>query len=288
MTDRRKYISIIGLPEAGKTTLLAALWHIVDEDVRTTTKLRFNELSRGNYEHLNAIRRLWRAGRIQARTSTSGLKTVAMELANAAGEPVQVTFPDAPGEEYGRMWEERVVDEALAATLAAPGIALVINADTISYPLWVAQFAAVRRAGRMPLINEEPAEWEAKHAPTQVQVVDLLQHLMQPPLFIGPRRIALLFSAWDQVIEEGLTPGRFLKERLPLLDQYLGSAREGWSSRVWGVSAQGGNYDDPAKGIRVDDAVRLRQLDHASERIMVVSDAGTSNDLTEPLEWLMS
>ncbi|MGP1667590.1 MAG: TRAFAC clade GTPase domain-containing protein, partial [Rhodanobacter sp.] len=52
-------IVIIGFPESGKTTFLAALWHLITErDV--ATELRFHTLRSGEASHLNAIAARWR------------------------------------------------------------------------------------------------------------------------------------------------------------------------------------------------------------------------------------
>ena len=127
------------------------------------------------------------------------------------------------------------------------------------------------------------------HAPTQVPLVDLLQHLGQPPLAAGPRRLAVILSAWDKAEGEGLPPEPFLAAKLPLLDQYLRSGRDRWDWRVYGVSAQGGDYDkNKADAVETAEAGRLRDLDIPSKRIRLVFEGTESHDLTEPLQWLMT
>ncbi len=52
-------VVIIGLPSSGKTTFLAALWHLITErDIET--RLRFGDLRAGNATHLNVIAARWR------------------------------------------------------------------------------------------------------------------------------------------------------------------------------------------------------------------------------------
>jgi hypothetical protein len=132
--------------------------------------------------------------------------------------------------------------------------------------------------------------WSPSLSPTQVQIVDLLQLLRLPPLQIGFRRIAIVLSAWDKVADEGRTPEEFLAERLPLLDQYLRSGADNWVWRVYGVSAQGADYEKENE--KLSDSQRaklqeLRALDEPSMRIRVVSEGPESRDLTEPIAWLM-
>lgn len=118
MTLALSSVSVIGLPGSGKTTFLAALWHMVREDGAVTV-LRFDSMSQGNFEHLNALAKRWRMGNIQLRTQQGGMKKVVMRLKDAADRSTEVTFPDVPGEEFSRMWEDREVDEATAETLGA-------------------------------------------------------------------------------------------------------------------------------------------------------------------------
>jgi len=288
MSDNSANIAVVGMPASGKTTYLAALWHMVRE-AGAVTALSFESLSDGNYEHLNALAKLWRQGKIQQRTQLAGMRTVSMRLRSGNGQPVQIMFPDVPGEDFSRMWEKRDLDKGMVETLTAPFILLLVNGDTIQLPAWVVERQALAKAMGLPL--QSPAagiEWSADLAPTQVKVVDLLQMLMVDELDVGPRRLALVISAWDRVADEELTPTELLSTKLPLLDQYLRSGRDPWTWSVWGVSAQGGIYEDPEKGEKFAATDALRDLDRASDRIKVVRDGATSSDITRPLDWLIS
>jgi GTPase SAR1 family protein len=60
MTDTvENSVVICGLPESGKTTFLAALWHVVFERANPDAHLKFDSLSYGDHTHLNAIMRRW-------------------------------------------------------------------------------------------------------------------------------------------------------------------------------------------------------------------------------------
>lgn len=279
------HLSIVGLPSSGKTTLLAALWHTVRES-GSNTVLSFDSLSHGNYEHLNALAKRWRAGKIQQRTQVSGAKNVTMRLKDTNNQKVEVSFPDLPGEDFARMWERRELDKGMLETLTAPAIVLLVNGDTIKLPAWVVdRMALTKRLGIKQ--QDEATEWSADLAPTQVRIVDLLQMLMSGDLYIGSRRLALLISAWDKVEGEGQTPAEILESKLPLLHQYLCNGRDPWTWHVWGLSAQGGVYEDPEKGERLTETDRLRDLERPSERIKVVDGNAVSCDITMPLKWLI-
>lgn len=273
----------------------------------STTALSFDSLSHGNYEHLNALAKRWRSGKIQQRTQISGAKDVTMRLKDATGQSVEVSFPDLPGEDFARMWERRELDKSMLKTLTAPALVLLINGDTIRMPDWVVERIAltkkmhaqvakkptsksassIQKSNAVPL-KEEPTEWSANLAPTQVRIVDLLQMLMSGDLDIGGRRLALLISAWDKVEGEAQTPAEILEVKMPLLNQYLRHGRDPWTWHVWGLSAQGGVYEDPEKDESFAETDRLRDLERPSDRIKVVDGNAVSSDITKPLEWLIT
>jgi hypothetical protein len=252
------------------------------------TQLTFANLSQGNYEHLNALAKRWRAGKIQQRTQTSGMKTVEMQLKDAAGQAISVSFPDVPGEDFDRMWEERELDVAMVETLAAPAIVLVVNGDTIKLPAWIVDRNSIAKGAGLAAEPEDPVDWSPTLAPTQIRLVELLQMLMSGELDVGPRRLAILVSAWDKVEGEELEPEELVAMKLPLLDQYLRNQRDPWTWRIWGISAQGGKYEDPEKDEHFAETEALRDLDRPSDRIKVVSGTTTATDITLPLEWLIS
>jgi hypothetical protein len=280
------HISIVGLPSSGKTTFLAALWHMVRE-VGADRALSFDRLSQGNYEHLNALAKRWRSGTIQQRTQVSGAKAVTMRLKSEDGQKVEVSFPDLPGEDFSRMWERRELDKGMLETLTAPSLVLMINGDTIKMPAWLVDWATLQRKLGIAPPEKEPIDWSADLAPTQVRIVDLLQMLMSGELNIGGRRLALLISAWDKVEGEGQTPAEILENKLPFLNQYLRSGRDPWTWHVWGLSSQGGVYEDPEKDESFAETDSLRDLERPSDRIKVVDGDTVISDITKPLKWLI-
>lgn len=286
MSNGSPDIAIIGLPESGKTTLLAAIWHMVRE-AGSVTALKFDGLSEGNYEHINNLAKRWRAGKKQQRTQTGGMKVVRMRLKDSEGRSVEVSFPDMPGEDFSRMWEKRELDESMSSTLSAAAIVLIVNGDTIRFPAWIVEQMAVAKGAGLQAAHSKVVDWGADLAPTQVQVVELLQFLMSGDLDVGPRRLVVLISAWDEVEGDGLEPAEVLAVKLPLLDQYLRNARDPWTWRVWGISAQGGVYEDLDKGEQIKATAALRDLERPSDRIKVVDGKSVSTDITQPLEWLI-
>ena len=281
-------IVVLGLPGSGKTTFLAALWHLVFSR-ETKTKLRFGSLKSGNVKHLNDIAARWRNAQMQERTLLAGNQFVSINLVTDDSHAVTVTFPDIAGESYRQMWEERECEKAVAETLTQGSVLLFVHADDIKRPLWIMDVAAMARALDLPPDEAaQPVSWQPRLAPTQVQLVGLLSLLGGAPLDIGPRRLVVMLSAWDKAKGERLAPREFLRAKLPLLSQYLDTNPKLWQWTVYGVSAQGGEYDDTQLGAQPkQEAQDLRAADEPSRRIELTDGAIASHDLTVPLAWLM-
>lgn len=289
MTDQdAQPISVIGFPGSGKTTFLAALWHLV-QSRELPTRLSFGGLREGNFSHLNDIAARWRSALEQDRTQIAGMQMVAMDLRTETGGAVRLTFPDVPGEDFQRIWENREVDLSLADILSSGNVLLFLNGNRIDSPNWVHDEAELCRKMGVERRVGESVPWHPCLAPTQVQIVELLQSLRQPPLDAGPRRLAIMISVWDRASGEARDPEPFLEEKLPLLHQYLAGNRDAWVWRAYGLSAQGGEYDSTQEGAAPKpEAEMMREQDLPSERIRLVLGSTASHDLTEPLEWLVA
>jgi hypothetical protein len=278
-------VVVMGLPGSGKTTYLAALWHLVSE-AEIDSRLRYVSLRAGNADHLHEIATRWREAKKQERTSLSGDKLVSMILRADGGEPQTITFPDVAGEAFLQMWGQREVDETVAGWLKAPGVLLFVHADKVTVPKWVVDEKLLLEDMGVEREEEQVVDWSPSLAPTQVQLTDLLQSMQSDPLDVGPRRLAIILSAWDKAAGRRLTPQDYLARRMPLFSQFLAHGLDGrWEVRIYGVSAQGGDYDDEMGSS--PEAERLRKVDVPSKRIRVAYAGGESHDLTEPLHWLL-
>jgi len=290
-TQPHRSVVAVGLPSSGKTTYLAALWHLIC-DRELTTRLSFHKLQSGDTTYLNAIAKRWRSAKEQERTIISGSRLVSISLKDQSNNPLRVTFPDIEGEIFDQMWEKRECDSKEAEYLQNGGVLLFIHADNIKAPKWVVDMTAMAKELGVEISDNGAIPWLPEYAPTQVKIVGLLSLLREAPLDSGPRRLAVMFSAWDKARGEGLVPDEFLKAKLPLLYQYLRQEGDEWEWRTYGVSAQGGEYDKPdpkdPKAPPSAKAESLLALDQPSSRIQLVSEETELHDLTEPLEWLIS
>lgn len=288
MTMLEQSIVVLGLPESGKTTYLAALWHLLQAR-KVESKLKALRLRAGEAQHLNEIAKRWVAARKQERTSHDKNRTVAMELKSVAGDEFVLAFPDVAGEAFARFWEKRECDADVLGSLSARGVLLFIHATNINLPNWIADEAKLSKLLGIKRKAGEPVRWDARFAPTQVQLVDLLRCLQEPPLGIGRRKLAIALSAWDLAERDQKTPEKYLEMHLPLLHQYLHYGLDpSWAVKVYGISAQGAEYDGDGKDERPSSGAKsMRDMEVPSERIKVVVGELSSHDLTEPLFWLL-
>lgn len=281
---------IAGFPESGKTTYLAALWSILTTG--SSSILRFESLGEGDFSHLNAIAKRWLGGFRPFHTEIPGNKVVRMNLFDRDQKQVRLAFPDLSGESYRHMFEERECDTQVAQILTSgEGMLYFIHSDTIQPPQLITTVMEQSQALGTPIPPNQYVPWAPRLAPTGVQTVDLLQLLRAKPLEVPFRRLAIVLSAWDKVAEENRTPKEFLAERLPLLDQYLHCRADNWDWKIYGISAQGSDYEKEKETLNAAQQTKLtaiRSLNDLAERITVIGDGIESHDLTEPLSWLMS
>ncbi|NPE55985.1 hypothetical protein HLB25_15755 [Dickeya dadantii] len=284
---------IMGLPASGKTTFLAALWHLIEAD-ETECRLQLDCYNGDDLSYLTLITEAWRTFQRVPRTSQVGDKNVKIPLRNRENNSRGCAiFPDLAGETFDRQVEDRQCRSEFIENIGNDdGILFFINADVKEDTLSIIEFNA-----RIPSPNVElrvgsiehneitPStslrEWEPKLLPSQVKIVQLLSDIIRPPFTPRNRRLALMISAWDLTRSTLLSPLQWLAANMPLVDQFLKTNGEYFTFQVYGVSAQGVSLNDDAA---VDEAAKLAP----SRRIQIVGPNGEGHDLTEPLVWLMS
>lgn len=284
---------IMGLPASGKTTFLAALWHLV-ESGETECRLVMDHY-RGDFTYLNKIADAWRNFQKVPRTSQIGDTDVTIYLHDrVTGARGTALFPDLAGEIFDLQVEERRCrPEFVEQADADDGILFFVNADVKEDDLSIIDLNArlpkeaagtvlaggsQQEGGSAPVVVPE---WEPKFLPAQVRVVQLLSDLLRPPFTYRTRKLAFLISAWDLVRDQGHTPQQWLARNMPLVHQFLRTNGMSFTYQVYGVSAQGVRLDDD---VAVDGATKIAP----SRRVQIVGHDGEEHDLTAPLVWLMS
>lgn len=291
---------LVGPPGTGKTTFLAALWHVVESD-EVDAALRLGSYV-GDYEYLNAIRDRWLRAEAVDRTPTGASHDVHLPLLDdATGRALALDVPDMSGETFTAHWADRVWTESFD-TLArrADGVLFFVHPDALKETVEIGDVDyALGNEGPddEPVVAGVGRAWTPHDSSAQVVAVDLLQFLQDAAAggVVAGRdtlSVVVIVSAWDLVsgdafappdtiTDEPPTPGAWLRVRLPLLWQFLESNPERFRWNVYGVSAQGGEVETESQ------KQKLQSAPDPSERIVVVSSGGTaSHDITAPVRWL--
>ena len=198
--------NIIGLQRSGKTTYLAALWHLIQSG-EVSTKIVLDKLV-GDLKYLNAITEAWRRCEEVPRTSMKEEKTISIYVHEPFHDRRAVlSFPDLSGESFDQQVEARVCGQQYVESFTDPGgVLLFATANRVTDGISLVDYAPAI-AGAPPEQQEaEAQDWSPKLIPAQVRLVELLQFLQQPPFPRRRRRLAMIVSAWDTLPTRVLVP----------------------------------------------------------------------------------
>ncbi|HUW39428.1 MAG TPA: hypothetical protein VMV90_00340 [Rectinemataceae bacterium] len=273
----------IGLPGSGKTTFLAALWHVLN-DRSSATALKLTKLS-GDRTYLNQITKEWRECSQVPRTNLQTEQVVILHLDGNGFGSFDLSIPDLAGEAFKQqLTERRMTRHHDAFVQEATGLMLFLHPDVHKgTQLTVARLLEAELPGG----HEEDTTtasavgnnaWSPELLPTQAKLVELLQFILERTQ--RKLRVAVVVSAWDLVDNLG-TPQEFVSRELPLFQQFLESNEDIFQYSVFGVSAQGGDITVEAQ------KHTLLGLDDALQRIKVRQDHQTDQDITKPIAWLL-
>ncbi|RWP76621.1 hypothetical protein [Mesorhizobium sp.] len=292
MTGERCHMAI-GLQSSGKSTYAAALWYVVDAGEVPTVLLKGKHI--GDHRYLEVLAKRWEDGWRVPRTKTLQHENMTMNLKDPKdGVEIALTFADLSGETFEKAFATRSLSSTAASAFdGVENLMLFVSANDPRDDLTMIDLAIeLEEDVDEEEIDEDGAEekpFNPASTPRQVQIVDFLDSIQQPPLCVRVERIAVIVSAWDKGPEHN-DPPRWLRETMGLLDQYL--RNNGIEVRVYGVSAQGGDLPDKDNPPAADDSEglkdqkRLLSLTKASERVEVVGHGAGKHDLTHPVRWL--
>ncbi len=274
---------LIGLPQSGKSTFIAALWHVV-ESGELPSSFKISSLPEER-SYLNTIREAWLKCKSLERNKVDQISTINLQIEDTQNKlNGSVTFPDVSGEMYRMQFETRKLSSGYYQLLKrSNGILLFINPNDVKKPILISEWNSVIPAGEENM-EQRYKPWEFSDVPTQVMLVDLLQ--IAAAVIDIPCKIGIVISAWDVIISDPIvnqeikTPEDWLKQNLPLLYQYIKSNFRNLKTEVFGISAQGGNYDT--------DTAQLYNCVKPSDRIKVQKGTDVMSDISQPLRWLLT
>jgi Cdc6-like AAA superfamily ATPase len=273
----------IGLPGSGKTTFLAALWHVLN-DRSSATSLKLTKLS-GDRTYLNQITREWRECSQVPRTNLQTEQVVVLHLNGEGFGTFDLSIPDLAGEAFKQQVTDRRIsrhhDELVQD---ATGVMLFLHPDVHKGTqlnvarMLEAELSGAHEQDATTTTSDADNAWSPELLPTQTKLVELLQFLLERTQ--RKLRVAVVVSAWDLVDNLG-APHDFVARELPLLQQFLETNDDIFEHCVFGVSAQGGD-------ITVEEEKQtLLEMDDALKRIKVRQEHEMGQDITKPISWLL-
>lgn len=270
--------AVIGLPGSGKTTFLAALWHLITSG-ETQSDLVLADLT-GNRTYLNQIAGLWQRCENVPRTPTASVMNVSLHVRDSRDEKKFIlNFSDISGESFKTQFCSRYCTNRYVDSHSSHGgILLFINPDKYKNSHTIQDVGAELLDGEE---SQDPPrkEWSADMAPDQVQLVEIIQFLLRPPFVRRLRKIAIMISAWDVITEPDISPEGWFQRECPFLYHFLCNNPEHFAFKVYGISAQGGDFSK-------EDIKKSLSLTTPSERIKCIEQKNFSHDITLPLLWL--
>ena len=242
-------VLLLGLPGTGKTSFLAGLWYMVDQ--ATVDCALVLDVLDGDSTYLDQIRRSWLEYQAVHRTFSDAEKVVSMRLKHRSnGSAVRLTFPDLSGESFRLQWTERQFTSNYDQLLRnADGAILFIHPGTVVKPNRIDMVDDLLFGGAEgepetsdALSGSFGKPWDSETAPTQVQVIELLQFIAAQDYFRSPFKLAIVVSAWDLLVNLGITPKEWISTQLPMLSQFLECNESAFQPAFYGLSAQGIQY----------------------------------------------
>lgn len=270
---------IAGVPDAGKTTYIAALWDIIKRG-GNDLELQFTT-SPENSSYLNEIWEYWVSMNKIERSKTPVPDDIKINVKRKSdGEELELDIPDFMGEQF-----QKIIDHTLPENIGR----------------WIEQ------SDRMVyLINtlDDVSKDDLEEDETEDAIVDRTEERQKAPRLAPEKmleasqnmmvlkyisshskmqKMAIGLSAWDLKMTANLTPEEYLRQRSPVLYNFIK-----WHFKevvFFGVSAQGFDYKD-----KNEKAAEMREKARKSNRAFIAFDTekDLSPDLTKPLNFLIS
>ena len=272
---------------------MAALGHVLSNN-EVPEALQLHRLD-ADTRYLDSISDSWVQFEPVERTATGVKETISLELVESGQDRVtKLSLPDMGGEKFRQQLSDRQWDADYGVLAKdATGILLMVDCKEINDSKTINQVEAT-----MVSLDSDDGEsddeedvsgdyipWDVSKMPTAVQLVELLQFILDAQNRQELLRVSVVISAWDIVekMNENFryAPSPWLERRLPLLAQFLRANGEDIEAKIFGISAQGGSYEE--------DLEKLQNVARSAARVRVYEGDETeaTNDITRPIRWLM-
>jgi hypothetical protein len=270
----------LGLPKSGKSTYLGALAAVVENP---NYKGVFSFSGYPEERHLlESLIECWLQCCTVERTKGQDPFPNTLHLRDSTSNVnVTLNIPDLSGEIYDRQCERRNCSSDYVELARATNFVMLFCHAGRNYRNDPIPHVDIENEKE---IEELEVKWKPSNVSLGAKLVDLLQMLLTLRDGTEKLRVAVVISAWDMVEEirayNPQNPKDFLTRNVALLDQYLESQKDEIDFEIFGVSAQGGSYEEAGSKARL---LALNPL----ERILIAQGDATSKDIALPIKWLI-
>lgn len=267
-------VCLVGLPETGKTTFLAAFWGAAGDTSPRPGSYRIETLP-DDRSYLQSIVQKWMVGEPVERNATGSVSPTEFGLCADGRADLLLRVPDLSGESFRDAAADRVIDEDLANLVGGSDLILFfIRVGTASTYMSLADLAPGSEDDEG---TDQYEEFDPKKLSSDILNAELLQLLPEMRHdSAAPTPVAVIVSAWDEVpVSRQDDPQKWLSKEQPMFAQVLAEYARSAPVHVFGVSAQGADYERDSEVVTRPPA----------ERPLVVDSTMRSSDIGLPFAW---
>ena len=269
----KKSILLAGLPAAGKSTYITALW-AVEKDGKSGHLLTCDGLP-SESSYIDGMRDNWMVMKEVRRTAFAEPMEIDLPMKNRrTGEKIILSLPDFKGELYQKILDNSVSENIEEWCEKSSGILFMLYLGNESPEVLQEQVSAATE----PKVDVEKVVMNTNDISPAIQNVLLMKYLYD---VMRDMPIAICFSSWDKVDNKnGKSVEGWVKENHPCIYNFV---EEHFSTYCfYGISAQGADYDDLNEESGDELAVKTTE----KKRAFIYTDK-LSYDITEPIDFLM-
>ena len=278
--DKKCFIA--GLPSAGKTTYIAALWDIIVRN-QGDVELSFAAMPE-DASYLNEIREYWMKMQTIDRSKTAVPTDIRMNIERKSdGTKMVLDIPDFMGEQFQKIIDHNLSDDVKKWIGDSNRVMYLIN----KFDSGIKDNHEEDGTIEDELTEEERADEKLTSLSitpeTMLEVSQNMMILKYIYMHSNIQKIAIGISAWDRKLSEKLSPEAYLKQMAPVLYNFIKYHFR--NCIFFGVSAQGFDYE--RESVRKEE---MKAKTKNSQRAYIVygDEKEPSSDLTRPFAFLIS
>lgn len=269
-----KNILLAGLPAAGKSTYVTALWAI-EKDGKSNHLLSCDGFP-SESSYIDGMRDNWTVFKEVRRTSFAEPQEIILPMKSSRnGKKISLVLPDFKGEVFQRVLDNVVSDDVREWCDKAEGILFMLNIGNTSPDLFQEDLSETTK----PKVEPEKAVMTSNDITDAIKNVLLMKFLR---IKMGDCPISICFSCWDTIdVGEDINAEQWVKENHPCVYNFVENHFS--KHRYFGISAQGVDYTD----ICEENEDELAEKTTKKERSFVYTDK-KSYDITEPIYFIVT